>query len=30
MNQMIPVKVQILEIEWLSESMKDLYVYMAK
>lgn len=30
MNQVIPVEVKILEIEWLSESMPDLYVFMSK
>ena len=29
-NQTIPVVVQILEVEWLSDNMKDLFVYMAQ
>jgi len=29
-NQTIPVTVSILEIEWLSDHMKDLYIYMSQ
>jgi len=29
-NQTVPVCVNILEVEWLSESMTDLFIYMAK
>ena len=30
MNQVAPVQVRIMEIEWLDEFISDLYVYMAR
>ena len=30
MNQVAPVKVTIMEIEWLDNFISDLYIYMAR